>query len=114
MIQSEIPGLQIKEQGTWKTIPANTDELIVNTGDLLQIWSNDALPAPAHRVLANDQVGRYSAAFFLNPKYETHVKPLTAVTPKFRSVNWEEFRNQRSAGDYADLGEEIQIDHYRI
>lgn len=31
-----------------------------------------------------------------------------------RPVPWGEFRLQRYAGDYADLGEEIQIDHYRL
>jgi hypothetical protein len=31
-----------------------------------------------------------------------------------RPVPWGEFRLQRYAGDYADLGEEIQVDHYRL
>ena len=90
------------------------EELIVNTGDLLQIWSNDQFPAPVHRVLANDKFDRYSAAFFLNPKYETDVVPLSTTNQRFRSLNWGDFRSKRSAGDYADLGEEIQIDHFRV
>ena len=55
-----------------------------------------------------------SAAFFLNPKYETDVVPLSKTNQRFRSLNWGDFRSKRSAGDYADLGEEIQIDHFRV
>ena len=98
----------------WKTVPSEEEELIVNTGDLLQIWSNDQFQAPVHRVLANDKFDRYSAAFFLNPKYETDVVPLSKTDQRFRSLNWGDFRSKRSAGDYADLGEEIQIDHFRV
>ena len=114
LAQSETPGLQIREGSHWKTVPSVEKELIVNTGDLLQIWSNDQFPAPVHRVLANDKFDRYSAAFFLNPKYETDVVPLSTANQRFRSLNWGDFRSKRSAGDYADLGEEIQIDHFRV
>ena len=114
LAQSETPGLQIREGSHWKTVPSEERELIVNTGDLLQIWSNDQFPAPVHRVLANDKFDRYSAAFFLNPKYETDVVPLSTTDQRFRSLNWGDFRSKRSAGDYADLGEEIQIDHFRV
>ena len=114
LFQSETPGLQIREGSHWKTMPSEQEELIVNTGDLLQIWSNDQFPAPVHRVLANDKFDRYSAAFFLNPKYETDVVPLSTTNQRFRSLNWGDFRSKRSAGDYADLGEDIQIDHFRV
>ena len=114
LAQSETPGLQIREGSHWKTVPSEEEELIVNTGDLLQIWSNDQFQAPVHRVLANDKFDRYSAAFFLNPKYETDVVPLSTTNQRFRSLNWGDFRSKRSAGDYADLGEEIQIDHFRL
>ena len=28
--------------------------------------------------------------------------------------NWAEFRARRAAGDYADLGEEVQLAHYAL
>jgi hypothetical protein len=34
--------------------------------------------------------------------------------PRYRGFTWEEFRRRRGAGDYEDLGEEVQISHYRI
>ena len=33
---------------------------------------------------------------------------------RYRPINWGEFRAQRSAGDYADLGSEIQISDYLV
>ena len=34
--------------------------------------------------------------------------------PHYRPINWGEFRASRTAGDYADYGDEIQISDYRI
>jgi hypothetical protein len=34
------------------------------------------------------------------------------VPARYRAINWGEFRALRAAGDYADQGEEVQIDHY--
>jgi len=31
----------------------------------------------------------------------------------YRRIQWREFRSLRAAGDYADIGEEVQIHHYR-
>ena len=55
---------------------------------------------------------RYSAPFFFNPSAETVCRPLSEPA-RYRPIRWEEFRKLRSAGDYADLGEEVQIAQYR-
>jgi hypothetical protein len=57
--------------------------------------------------------------FFLNPSWETSYEPLpTTVTAQepahYRRIHWREFRTLRAAGDYADVGEEVQISHYRL
>lgn len=31
-----------------------------------------------------------------------------------RTVNWGEFRSKRFQGDYADVGEEVQIEYYHV
>ena len=91
--------------------------LIINIGDVIQVWSNDRYRAPLHRVLANTTQSRYSAPFFLNPGYDTVYAPLAGALdgarPRYRPINWGEFRAGRAAGDYADLGEEIQISDFR-
>jgi hypothetical protein len=37
-----------------------------------------------------------------------------AHPPRYRPINWGEFRARRAAGDYADLGEEVQLAHYAL
>ena len=112
------PGLQFKQRGIWQTARADADALIVSIGDIVQVWSNDRYPAPPHRVRASTGAHRYSAPFFLNPSYHTDYAPLPSVVagsaPRYRSINWGEFRAGRAAGDYADLGSEIQISDFAL
>jgi isopenicillin N synthase-like dioxygenase len=93
--------------------------LSVNLADMLQVWSNDRYRSPLHRVIVHRDRERVSAPFFLYPSYETICEPLTGTLgarakPRFRPISWARFRDQRSAGDYADYGAEIQIDDYRL
>ena len=114
LLQDEVSGLQVRHNDTWTTIACENDSLIINVGDLVQVWSNDRYKAPLHRVLANSKQGRFSAAFFMNPDFSTNCIPQTGDKPRYRSVNWGEFRSARAAGDYANIGDEVQISDYRI
>jgi hypothetical protein len=51
--------------------------------------------------------------FFLNPSYGTNYAPVDGQ-PKYKTINWGEFRARRSEGDYSDQGKEVQISDYRI
>ena len=117
LLQDGEAGLQVERDGEWHSIAAERGSIIINIGDVVQVWSNDRYQAPLHRVLASDTHTRYSAPFFLNPAFATDYAPLSSTLvngpPLYRSINWGEFRNGRAAGDYADVGEEIQIAHYR-
>jgi isopenicillin N synthase-like dioxygenase len=93
--------------------------LTINLGDMLQVWSNDRYRSPIHRVLASADHTRYSAPFFWNPSYAAVCAPLPELLhgderAHYRPVSWAEFRDRRSAGDYADYGAEIQISDFRI
>ncbi len=118
LLQDGHPGLQVEKEGRWHTVDAERGSIIINIGDVVQVWSNDRYKAPLHRVLASDTHTRYSAPFFLNPSFETNYAPLQSTQMHgralYRPINWGEFRNGRAAGDYADVGEEIQIAHYRL
>ncbi len=118
LLQDGVPGLQVEREGQWHDVSARRGGLIINIGDVVQVWSNDRYKAPLHRVLANDARVRYSAPFFLNPSYATHYAPLPDACvdrpPAYRPIHWGTFRAGRAAGDYADVGEEVQIAHYRI
>lgn len=82
------------------------------------MWSNDRWEAPLHRVRANPETGRLTAAWFYNPAADARYAPLPELTadqpPYYREICWGDFRAARAAGDYADQGEEIQIAQFRL
>lgn len=118
LLQDNQSGLQVLRNERWHLVQPRDGALVVNIGDIVQVWSNDRYRAPLHRVLANASAPRYSAPFFYNPSYATQYAPLPGVCdasnpPRYRPIHWGEFRAARAAGDYADYGEEVQISHYR-
>ena len=118
LLMDGVDSLQVEKDGQWNLAEANRGDWIINIGDVVQVWSNDRYKAPLHRVLANDKKVRYSAPFFLNPSFDATYAPLENALggeePRYRPIHWGEFRAGRAAGDYANVGEEIQIAHYRI
>lgn len=119
LLQDAQHGLQVFRDGQWHMVEPRRDAIVVNLGDIAQVWSNDAYVAGLHRVMASTAKPRYSIPFFLNPEYRTDSAPVPGMVSanhpaRYRPVNWGEFRRLRADGDYADYGEEVQIDHYRI
>jgi isopenicillin N synthase-like dioxygenase len=119
LLLQDLPGLEVFNRDRWWLVEPLHDALVVNIGDVMQVWSNDRYTAPLHRVLANAESDRFSAPFFFNPAYSTDYAPLPSVVderhpPRYRPINWREFRSQRAAGDYANAGEYMQISHYAI
>jgi isopenicillin N synthase-like dioxygenase len=118
LLQDDQPGLEVRRDGRWHLVQPLAGALVFNIGDIVLLWSNDRYPAALHRVITNPARERDSVAFFLNPSYETTYEPLPATVAAhqpahYRRIAWREFRALRAAGDYADIGEEIQIAHYR-
>lgn len=119
LLQDDQPGLQVWRDGAWHGVEPRQDALVINIGDVVQVWSNDRYVAPLHRVLANGRAERFSVPYFFNPACETVYAPLPSTCDasrpaRYRPIRWEEFRAARAAGDYADVGEEIQISHFRV
>jgi isopenicillin N synthase-like dioxygenase len=119
LLQDGQAGLQVLHGEHWRLVQPRENALLVNIGDIVQVWSNDRYRAPLHRVLANATAARYSAPYFYNPSYTTVYAPLpgacdVANPARYRPIHWGEFRAARAAGDYADYGEEVQISRYRV
>jgi isopenicillin N synthase-like dioxygenase len=119
LLQDQQPGLQVFRDGNWYLVEPRPGALVINIGDIVQVWSNDRYRAGLHRVATNPAQDRFSVPFFFGPTYSTNYEPLPTTVndnnpPRYRRINWGEFRAQRAAGDYADQGEEIQITHFRI
>lgn len=119
LLQDEVGGLQVHRDGEWHDVPPLPGAFVINTADMLQVWSNDRYRAPVHRVVAMRERDRYSLPFFFNPAAGCEVRPLEDLVtpddpPRYRPVDWAEFRRRRTDGDYADFGTEVQIAHFRV
>ena len=119
LLQDDVGGLQVFKDGFWHNVAPLEDALVINTGDMMQVWSNDFYQAAVHRVLAMETRDRFSIPFFFSPSATTTVDPLPTVVSdsrpaRYRTIPWCDFRGQRTDGDYADYGPEVQISQYKI
>jgi isopenicillin N synthase-like dioxygenase len=117
VLLQETPGLEVFHNDAWKLVEPIPDALVINIGDIVQVWSNDRYRAALHRALVRPDTERFTAAFFLNPPYSADYAPLPSVVDaghpaRYRTINWGEFRSRRTAGDYANQGEYAQISQY--
>ena len=117
VLLQDQPGLEVFHEGEWKLVEPRRDALVINIGDIVQVWSNDLYRAALHRALVRPDVERFTSAFFLNPPYSADYAPLPSVIDaghpaRYRAINWGEFRSRRTAGDYANAGEYAQISQY--
>ncbi len=117
LLQDDVGGLEVFGGDEWLHVEPVEGAFVINIGDMMQVWSNDRYRAALHRVLPRKERERFSIPFFFNPSYDTDCLPLQTLAgsaPKYRRVNWGEFRQARTDGDYTDYGKEIQIEDYRI
>ena len=67
------PGLEIQTlEGQWIEVPTDTDECIVNFGEMLALWTSNQVHATPHRVIGLNQP-RYSVVLFFNPNHDTPI-----------------------------------------
>lgn len=119
LTQSDVQALQVERDGEWYDVPPLAGSFVINTGDVMQVWSNGLYIAPVHRVIAQRERERYSSPFFYNPNYSTNYAPIpstvSAARPaRYRPINWGQFRVARFQGDFADVGAETQISDFEI
>ena len=75
ILVTSAPGLEVKNgAGVWIAAPPIPGALVVNIGDMLEVWTNGIFTATAHRVR---KVGeeRYSFPFFATCDFKTEVAP---------------------------------------
>ncbi|GAB4850937.1 hypothetical protein Ancab_039920 [Ancistrocladus abbreviatus] len=64
LLQDHIGGLQVLHHDKWVEVPYIPGALVINTGDLLQLVSNDKLKSVVHRVQPKKVGPRISVAAF--------------------------------------------------
>ena len=80
LLQDAVGGLQTQSlEDGWIDVPADPSAIVVNLGDCMQVWTNDAYRAAVHRVLHVTDEPRYSTPYFLNPSADTVLEPLAAL-----------------------------------
>ncbi len=82
--QSTGAGLQVlNKNGEWIDVVTPQGAFVVNCGDMLQNMSNGLFRSSVHRVVEKGEgKDRYSIVFFVHPRYECPVSPLTSAIAK--------------------------------
>jgi gibberellin 2beta-dioxygenase len=115
--QDDVGGLQILDAaGRWLAVRPRSGALIVNVGDLLQVWSNDLYRSVEHRVVASASRERFSAAFFLCPSYDAVIRPCCCSDddePRYASFTFREYRN-RVTEDVRLTGRKLGLQPFRL
>jgi isopenicillin N synthase-like dioxygenase len=83
LLRSTAPGLEVLNgEGRWIDVPPLAGALVINIGDMMEIWTNGEFVATSHRVRPVAQE-RFSFPLFFSVDYDTHVAPLARfVTPE--------------------------------
>ncbi|QJQ95898.1 MULTISPECIES: isopenicillin N synthase family oxygenase [Halomonadaceae] len=76
------PGLEVMNgAGEWIEVPYRDDALVINIGDMLEIWTNGEFVATSHRVRKVKEE-RYSFPLFFACDYHTVVAPLPELVAR--------------------------------
>jgi isopenicillin N synthase-like dioxygenase len=86
LLPGEVGGLQVLHRdGGWMDVDPLPGCLVVNIGNMLELWSGGRFRSTMHRVHPPIGVERYSIGYFAHPGYETVISPLPGTTsPKVR------------------------------
>jgi isopenicillin N synthase-like dioxygenase len=105
LFQDEVGGLELQDaQGGWISAPPVPRAAIVNTGDLMERWTNGRLRSTVHRVRPMSGTrDRYSMALFVDPDSAVEVETFAscvseAVPSRYTKITaGEHIRNKIAA-----------------
>jgi len=85
-----VAGLQLRDSAEdWRDVDVAAGDVLVNTGDLMSVWSNGLYPSTLHRVQPRlSQPARFSLAFFVDPDSATRVSPLPCAVTEARPASF--------------------------
>ncbi|WP_216595684.1 isopenicillin N synthase family oxygenase [Myxosarcina sp. GI1] len=101
LFQDAVGGLEVRNaRGEWIEAPFIPETVLLNTGDLMQRWTNHVFCSTKHRVrIPQDRrakQSRYSIAFFCHPNHDTEISCLETC----QSVEHPTLYPPITAGDY--------------
>jgi len=85
LVPDKVGGLLVRKRGVdeWLNVRAPADALVVNIGDLLELWSGGYFVSTPHKVVNRSGSERYSFPYFAVPRYDVVVEPLLERQPGF-------------------------------
>jgi len=109
LYQDNSGGLQVKARtGEWIEAPPIPGTLVVNTGDLLQRWTNDRFESTLHRVINRSGKARYSMPVFYDPASTAIIDPAELGVNRFATNH-----PPISAGDHIQSRNRRNFTQYR-
>lgn len=107
LYQRQIPGLEVLDNsGQWMTVESEENTILINSGDLLERWTNGKLRSTLHRVQPmGSGVERYSIAMFVDPDSNTPINPLPSCIDDAHPQRY----GSLTAGEH--LQEKLQASH---
>ena len=79
-----VGGLEVRTRDDqWIDASCPQDGLVLNVGDMLELWSGGRLVSTPHRVTNRSGQSRQSFPFFYKPRYDVVVEPLLAPLEGF-------------------------------
>ncbi|MFM7064009.1 MAG: isopenicillin N synthase family dioxygenase [Actinomycetes bacterium] len=69
-------GLEVRTDAGWVPVPADPDAFVVNLGDMLERMTGGAYRSTPHRVRHAGHRDRVAVPLFLDPGWDTEVRPL--------------------------------------
>lgn len=78
LFPDQVGGLWLQPRGQkdWIEVIAPPDAMVVNIGDLLELWSGGYFVSTPHKVVNASGKERYSFPFFMVPRHDVVVEPL--------------------------------------
>ncbi len=102
LFQRDVSGLEVQDAaGRWHGVSPEADAIVINTGDLMERWTNGKFRSTPHRVQPRtDGQDRFSIAMFVDPDSATPVRVLDTClaegeAPRFPEVTAGEHIQQK-------------------
>ncbi|KAK2972337.1 hypothetical protein RJ640_014395 [Escallonia rubra] len=79
MQDDDVTGLQVRHNGGWVPVKPLPNSLVVNVGDILEIWSNGKYKSIEHRAVTSETKERISVGLFFSPDTAVEIEPLEDI-----------------------------------
>jgi len=100
LAQNGVSGLEVQNsRGEWVGVEPNSNDLVINVGEMLEAWSAGKFKATLHRVIGSSEE-RMSLPLFLNPDYKTRIVPIGRSQGDASALTAGEYLNARYAETY--------------